>query len=293
MQYFRCAALFTGALLAGVPAQAQKPPPLASAVPGAAAPSGPRTSGEGFNLLGKPPPLGGPDARRGEARTDPSPDMSPRTGSERASSTGSGFVVAAGKVMTNRHVVDECARMVVRNAAGVRFPAKVEVTDRRRDLALMTVSDTVGPPLTFRDGPAVERGENVVTYGFPLSGLLSSGPTLTAGNVNALAGLRDNPVTLQIQAPVQPGNSGGPLLDSQANVIGVVVSKLNSARIAELTGGDIPQNVNFAVKGTEALAFLRANGVQPRTAGSAGADKRAFEIGDIANASTVAIQCFR
>jgi len=294
MQHLQRAVLLVGALLAGVPAQAQKPPPIGPTGPGPAAPpGGPRTSGEGFNLLGKPPPLGGPDASRGEARTDPSPDMSPRTGSERASSTGSGFVVAAGKVMTNRHVVDECARMVVRNAAGVRFPAKVEVTDRRRDLALMTVSDTVGPPLTFRDGPAVERGENVVTYGFPLSGLLSSGPTLTAGNVNALAGLRDNPVTLQIQAPVQPGNSGGPLLDGQANVIGVVVYKLNAMRTAEMTGGDIPQNVNFAVKGTEALAFLRANGVQPRTASSTGPDKRTVEIGQIADPSTVYVLCYR
>ena len=89
--------------------------------------------------------------------------------------------------------------------------------------------------------------------------------------------MQDNPANFQISAPVQPGNSGGPLLDSQANVIGVVVSKLNAAQVAEKTG-DIPQNVNFAVKGTEALAFLRANGVQVRTAGSTGADKRAFEI---------------
>ena len=183
--------------------------------------------------------------------------------------------------------------MVVRNAAGTRYNARVDNVDRRRDLAVMTVPAAVGPPLTFRESPPIQRGEVVVTYGFPLSGLLSSGPTLTTGDVSALAGLRDNPVNLQISAPVQPGNSGGPLLDSQANVIGVVVSKLNAARIAEMTGGDIPQNVNFAVKGTEALAFLRANGIQPRTAGSMGADKRAFEIGDIANASTVAIRCFR
>jgi len=71
-----------------------------------------------------------------------------------------------------------------------------------------------------------------------------------------------------------------------------VVSKLNAVQVAQMTGGDIPQNVNFAVKGTEALAFLRANGVQPRTARSTGADKRAFEIGDIANPSTVSIQCY-
>ncbi len=131
-----------------------------------------------------------------------------------------------------------------------------------------------------------------MTFGFPLSGLLSSGPTLTTGDVSALAGLRDNPTNIQISAPVQPGNSGGPLLDSQANVIGVVVSKLNAARIAEMTGGDIPQNVNFAVKGTEALAFLRANGVQPRVVSSSGADKRNTEIGQVANLSTVHVLCY-
>ncbi len=261
-----------------------------------------RTSGDGFNLPGKPPPLGqsssfdpgtlprieGPrvEGQRGGDGRVPS-------ASERPTSSGTGFVVADGRVMTNNHVVEDCGRMAVRSAAGTRFAAKVEVTDRRRDLALMSVPSSVGPPLTFRDNPPVQRGETVVTYGFPLSGLLSSGPTLTTGDVSALAGLRDNPVNLQISAPVQPGNSGGPLLDSQGNVIGVVVSKLNAARIAEITGGDIPQNVNFAVKGTEALAFLRANGVQPQTASSTGTDKRNTEIGQIANASTVHVLCFR
>jgi S1-C subfamily serine protease len=139
----------------------------------------------------------------------------------------------------------------------------------------------------------VQRGETVVTYGFPLSGLLSSGPTLTTGDVSALAGLRDNPLHFQISAPVQPGNSGGPLLDAQAHVIGVVVSKLNAARIARMTGGDIPQNVNFAIKGSEALAFLAANGVQPALEESAGPDRRAAEIGVVANPSTVFLRCFR
>jgi hypothetical protein len=133
----------------------------------------------------------------------------------------------------------------------------------------------------------------VVTYGFPLSGLLSSGPTLTTGDVSALAGLRDNPMHFQISAPVQPGNSGGPLLDAQAHVIGVVVSKLNAARIAEMTGGDIPQNVNFAIKGTEALAFLTANGVQPRLESSTGAERRPAQIGEVANPATLFLQCYR
>jgi hypothetical protein len=149
------------------------------------------------------------------------------------------------------------------------------------------------PPLTFRDVPPVRRGENVITYGFPLSGLLSSGPSLTTGNISALAGIRDNQGNFQISAAVQPGNSGGPLFDSRGNVIGVVVSKLNAARVAQLTGGDIPQNVNFAVKGTEALAFLRQNGIQPHVAASTGPEKRADEVDAVANPSTVYLQCFR
>ncbi len=271
--------------LLAAPAVAQKPPPL-----GAPEQPRPRSQTEA-GLPGKPPPLGAPDPN------EPSRPPATRGGlpgsNERPSSSGTGFVVAEGRVLTNNHVINDCGRVVVRNAAGERAPARVQATDRRRDLALLTVAANVGPALPFRDQPPVRRGESVVTYGFPLSGLLSSGPTLTTGDISALAGLRDNPNNFQISAPVQPGNSGGPLLDSQANIIGVVVSKLNAARIAEMTGGDIPQNVNFAVKGTEALAFLRANGVQPRLVSSTGVDKRAFEVGEVANDSTVYIQCFR
>jgi S1-C subfamily serine protease len=275
------------ALFAGGPALGQKPPPLGVPDGGAYRRGGPTEAG----LPGKPPPLGAPEPDS-RVRPEPRGEAGLPPPGQRPSSSGTGFVVAERRVLTNNHVVADCGRLVVRNAAGTRVPGRVAAVDRRRDLALVAVPTDIGPALLFRDSPPVRRGESVVTYGFPLSGLLSSGPTLTTGDINALAGLRDNPANFQISAPVQPGNSGGPLLDSQANVIGVVVSKLNAARIAEMTGGDIPQNVNFAVKGTEALAFLRANGVQPRTAGSTGADKRVFEIGDVANPSTVSIQCY-
>jgi hypothetical protein len=171
--------------------------------------------------------------------------------------------------------------------------ATVAATDPQRDLALLTVQGgDPGPPLAFRSGPEPRRGEGVVTYGFPLAGLLSSGPTLTTGDISALAGLRDNPRQFQISAPVQPGNSGGPLLDGSGNVVGVVVSKLNAQRVARSTG-DIPQNVNFAVKGAEAVDFLRRNGVQPRLAHSAGPPRGAAEVGEVAHPSTVFLRCVR
>jgi len=207
--------------------------------------------------------------------------------------SGTGFVVGRDRVLTNHHVVDGCNRVLIRTADGRTLaatpPARVDVA---RDLALLAVPGDPGPVLPFRQNPPIRRGEAVVTYGFPLAGLLSSGPTLTTGEVSAMAGLADNPVQFQISAPVQPGNSGGPLFDRQGNVVGVIVSKLNAARIAQRTG-DIPQNVNFAVKGTEAAEFIRRAGVPPQLADSTGRERGAAEVGETAHRSTVFIRCER
>jgi S1-C subfamily serine protease len=90
-------------------------------------------------------------------------------------------------------------------------------------------------------------GEEIVVYGFPLAGLLASSGNVTTGNITALAGLGDDIRFLQISAPVQPGNSGGPVLDRNGNIVGIVVSKLDAIKTAIATQ-DIPQNVNFAIK---------------------------------------------
>ncbi len=213
----------------------------------------------------------------------------PATGRGRAS-TGTGFVVARDRVLTNHHVIDGCNAITVRTANGRTLPATMPArVDVQRDLALLAVPNDPGPILAFRANP-VRRGESVVTYGFPLAGLLAAGPTLTTGEVSALAGLANNEQHFQISAPVQQGNSGGPLLDRQGNVMGVIVSKLNAQRIAQRTG-DIPQNVNFAVKGTEALGFLRRAGVEPTLRESAPTELSAAEVGERAHPSTVFIRC--
>jgi hypothetical protein len=247
------------------PAPAAAPPPPPGAAPGQTAAAA-AAAGAG----GLPPARPNPHAR---------------------ASSGTGFVVGPDRVLTNHHVVNGCNRVLVRTADGRTLgatpPARVDV---QRDLALLAVPGNPGPALPFRGEPAVRRGEAVVTYGFPLAGLLSSGPTLTTGEVSALSGLRDHQGLFQVSAPVQPGNSGGPLLDRHGNVVGVVVAKLNAAHVAARTG-DIPQNVNFAIKGTEAVEFLRRAGLAPTVAESRGAERGAAEVGEAAHRSTVLIRC--
>ncbi len=216
----------------------------------------------------------------------------PAFAQDRPTSSGSGFLVADGRALTNNHVIAGCRRLTARNVGGQTAEARVLAADPKRDLALLALPGGGGKPLAIRTSPPVLRGEEVVAFGFPLSGVLSSGPTLTTGTISALAGLRDNPLHYQISAPVQPGNSGGPLLDSHGQVVGVVVSKLNAMRIAEMTGGDIPQNVNFAIKGTQARDFLIANNVTPRDGTDTGPDLKPAEIGEIANTAALFIRCY-
>lgn len=96
--------------------------------------------------------------------------------------------------------------------------------------------------------------------GYPLWGLLAPTLNVTRGNVSALTGLGNEAKWLQISAPVQHGNSGGPVLDKAGNIIGVVTAKLNAVRTAQETG-DVPQNVNFALKGAVVRSFLEIHGI--------------------------------
>jgi hypothetical protein len=291
---------------AGVPRD--KPPPLGGTGQGpgfAQPPQGPVQPPQAFGpppqprLPGqqqaalprdKPPPLGavGPGLPPGP-QAGPAPGGRP--GQRQMVSSGTGFVVAPRQIMTNQHVVEGCAAMTARLPGGQEIAATVIAADTQRDLALLRTDADAGPVLPFRRAAELRRGEAVVTYGFPLAGLLSSGPTLTTGDVSALAGLGDNARQIQISAPVQQGNSGGPLLDLRGHVVGVIVSKLNAQRVAQATG-DIPQNVNFAVKHTEAVDFMREHGVQPQLE-EAGTLRTAAEIGEVAHASTLFLRCLR
>ena len=103
----------------------------------------------------------------------------------------------------------------------------------------------------------VKLGQTVSTVGFPNPDLQGKSPKLTKGEISSLSGASDDPKYFQISVPLQPGNSGGPLVDAYGNVIGVVTAKL-SIGVALAKTGDLPENVNYAVKGTFVMGFLES-----------------------------------
>jgi S1-C subfamily serine protease len=147
-----------------------------------------------------------------------------------------------------------------------------------------------GTVAVFR-GSTIHLGENVVVVGFPLSGLLSSDPIVTSGIVSALAGMRNDKQELQISAPIQPGNSGGPLFDDTGHIAGVVVATLDSVKLARVIGV-VPEAINFAVKGEEARQFLTAHGVAIATAENGKALSTAA-IAEQAVKMTVRLECWK
>lgn len=212
----------------------------------------------------------------------------PATAPMRRVSSGSGFYVTAdGHLITNFHVVDGCQRL----ARGDGTELALVASDPANDVALLK-GPAVFDAAQLRPSPEARQGEDVLTYGFPLQGMLSSSGQLNAGMVSALAGLRDNAAQLQIDVPVQPGNSGGPLLDRRGHVVGVVVAKLNALRVAQITG-DIPQNINFAIKLAPVLALLDAQRIAYRVGDGAARTLSNLEIADAARAFTTAIWCQR
>jgi S1-C subfamily serine protease len=157
--------------------------------------------------------------------------------------TGSGVAIGTrGEILTNAHVVESCEKITVQLSSRDSRAAVLVARDQRNDLAVVRIDNPSSSVAAFRAGAPIRAGDAVVALGYPLSGLLATTANLTVGNVSALAGLGDDSRYFQISAPVQPGNSGGPLLDASGHLVGIVTSKLNAASVARVTG-DIPQNV--------------------------------------------------
>lgn len=181
----------------------------------------------------------------------------PDTSSRETGASGSGFIVShAGHVVTNAHVVEQCHDYFVDS-----MPAEIVAVSEEFDLALLRVPFPKGKTVAVFSASAAKLNSDVTAVGYPYAGLLG-GLNITRGSVSSLKGLGGNATTMQISAPVQSGNSGGPLLAADGEVVGVVVSKLDAEKVANLMG-DVPQNVNFAIRGEITQLFMAQNGIDP------------------------------
>ncbi len=158
--------------------------------------------------------------------------------------SGSGFFITKdGYLITNHHVVEGGKRFDVLTSNGT-MPAQLIKTDAETDLALLKV-DGIVRNCSFSTKRREPLGAEVFTMGFPQPDLQGFSPKVTKGIISGVEGFKGDVREYQIDATIQPGNSGGPLLDMSGNVVGVLVASLRNG-----------QSVNYAIKKSYVLAFL-------------------------------------
>lgn len=193
--------------------------------------------------------------------------------------SGSAFAIAPRLLLTNHHVIEDAVTMAVSGAAG-NSPCELVLADPVNDIALLRIQHDADAIAHFRPDMDVDLGEDVVVAGFPLQGLLGSGPQISGGNVSALTGIANNSGILQFNAPIGSGSSGGPILDCSGLVVGLVKAVLRN----DLQHAPIAQNINFGVKAALVRSFLHAAGTTatfgehrtPRSRSDIARDARAY-----------------
>lgn len=186
------------------------------------------------------------------------PKISPENASTQVEgqTQGTAFLLNRnGVFVTNWHVIDGQKHIAVALPGWhERANAEVIIRDATNDIALLRVTDTARLTSTCDDLPfqlAAESkpslGQKVTTIGYPLAAILGSSPRFAEGAVSGTTGIRDDPRWLQISAQVEPGSSGSPLFDSDGNIIGIVIARLDDAKAYQMSSA-VPQNVNFAIK---------------------------------------------
>jgi serine protease Do len=176
---------------------------------------------------------------------------------EDATSSGTAFAITTdGWLLTNAHVVRDCRRVEVTGLGTVTEIRQDEIND----LAMIKVrTGKALTPITLRKSP-VRLGEDIVVLGYPLADILSPYVKLTTGNVNALAGVANDARYIQISSPIQPGNSGGPVVDRDGFLVGIATATLSKQMTDKM--GINTQNVNFAIRASVAEIFLQAQSVK-------------------------------
>jgi TPR repeat protein/V8-like Glu-specific endopeptidase len=227
----------------------------------------------------------------------------------KSSTLGSGFFVSkSGHVITNQHIVNKCKKVTVGDNTEKQVAADIIETDRENDLALLKISSLkmasvetklLIKKLEIRIVPLapgglmraedVELGEDVMVAGYPYGEIFSNSIKVTTAIVSASRGLGDDTGQFQIDATVQPDNSGGPIYDRNGNIVGVVIYQLNKRKF-EKQSGSIPENVNFGIKASTVRQFLTSSGL-PTKWSKRSRSMSTRDIAKIAKRQTVMVMC--
>lgn len=244
--------------------------------------------------FGRPPGDNAPEAIPTQPKPEPGKSPTAKSGSDpslpnrrESQISGTGFFITEdGYFITNEHVARQGASVSIRTSAGT-MPAKIVRVDKANDLALLKAGGKFDA-LPVGQSRNVKLGATVATVGFPNPDLQGFSPKLAKGEIGSLAGVQDDPRRFQISAPIQPGNSGGALVDERGNVIGVVVATLNQ-KAAIATSGTLAQNVNYAVKSSYLLTFLESVPEVFSKLKAANTKERKFEdvVGEVEHATVL------
>lgn len=176
---------------------------------------------------------------------------------EKIDSSGTGFFVNSNTIVTSEHVISGCGKITF--ADGVEL--QVVASDARQDLAVLASEQRSAFWLTLGSGGLDNLGAPVFSVGFPFAGIFEQGISVTSGNISASRGLAGESYSLLFSAPVQPGNSGGPLLSKNGLVVGVVRAKASADYTRSLSGA-AAENMNVATRLKPLRQFLQGAGVQ-------------------------------
>lgn len=191
---------------------------------------------------------------RATVQTEPPGDKA----SQPAWSSGTGFFVSSqGDVVTSHHVVAGAKKIAVVLPSGRAHPATVTRTSAATDLAVLKIDARTPSFLTLAAANAAKPGDKVFTFGFPLMEILGSEPKFTDGAISSLSGVANEAAFAQVSVPVQPGNSGGPLINEKGQVVGVIAAVAAVQPFLE-AAGTLPQNVNWAVRGEYVAPLIKA-----------------------------------